>query len=125
MVACLGELGWPVSLGEDSSYKTGHVPEAQRAHYKADRDACKAQFGYDAPPPELSDAQLKELYPHRLWEWKCLDENGFGPQMPPSEQAFIDGYHSGKGTWTAYSQFTGSLPEQRLIEMFETCPRSR
>lgn len=124
MVACLSELGWPVSIGEDSSVKTGTIPDGQDQAYQSDVDGCLKQFGYDQPPPSLSDEQLRELYPHVLWEWKCLNEGGYNPASPPSEQAYIDGYHDNGGTWSPFSQYTGSLPEDKLRDLFNDCPRS-
>lgn len=124
MAACMGELGYEVSLGEDSSYEIHDVPAEQADSMARDRDECKLKFGYDQPPPEFTDAQLKLLYPHRLWEWKCLSEEGYGPMPPPSEQAFIDEWHTSGAMWTPYSQFTGSLPQEQQLELFEKCPRS-
>lgn len=124
MVGCLSELGWPVSTGTDGSYKTGTIPEDQVESYQTDVDGCLKQFGCDQSPPSLSDQQLRELYPHVLWEWKCLNEAGYNPSSPPSEQAYIDSYHDNGGTWSAYSQFTATLPEKDITELFEACPRS-
>ena len=124
MTNCLQQHEWPVSIGSDGSYKTGTIPKAQRSVYDADEASCMSQFGYDKDPPQLTDSQLREMYPHRLWEWKCLSDKGYSPEAAPSQQSFIDGYHDGDGTWTAYSQFTGTLSEEELTEMFRVCPRA-
>ncbi|WP_137243932.1 hypothetical protein [Plantibacter flavus] len=125
MVACLSEGGWPVSLGTDGGFKTSTIPEDQLDLYQANVDSCLKSFGYDKPVPALSDDQLKELYPHVLWEWKCLDERGYGPEAPPSEQSFVDFYHNNGGTWTPYSQFTSTLGDDELNKLLDACPRSQ
>lgn len=123
MISCLTDKGWPVSAGTDGGYRTGTIPTEQFDLYTADADACAIQFGYDQLPPALSDEQIKVVFPHSLWEWKCLDDKGYDPDKPPSEQAYIDAYHQTGGLWSAYSQFTSTLGEDDLSALLSACPR--
>jgi len=124
MQACLTDSGWSVSLGADGSYITDNIPNGQHDVYTEDEADCREQFGYDQPPPALSDDQVHEVYQHGLWDWKCLDENGYSPDSPPSEQAFLDGYHTTAALWSPLSQYTASLPPDDLSELLSACPRS-
>lgn len=124
MQACLTERGWAVSLGTDGSFITDNIPNGQRDVYFADEDDCRKQLGYDQPPPALSDDQVREAYQHGLWDWKCLDENGYSPDPPPSEQTFVDGYHATITLWSPFSQYTATLPQDDLGQLFSECPRS-
>lgn len=124
MISCLTAKGWPVSVGTDGGYRTGTIPTEQFDLYTSDAESCAAEFGYDELPPALSDEQIRAVFPHSLWEWKCLEDNGYNPDKPPSEQAYIDAYHQTGGLWSAYSQFTGSLSDEDLTALLKACPRS-
>lgn len=124
MISCLTANGWPVSTGTDGGYRTGTIPPEQFDLYTADADACATQFGYDQLPPTLSDEQIKAVFPHSLWEWKCLSDKGYNPDKPPSEQAYVDAYHQTGGLWSAYSQYTGTLSDDDLTALLSACPRS-
>lgn len=123
MISCLSELGWDVTTGTDGGF-SADVPNEQFDVYEADRSDCEQTLGYDTPPPTLSDAQIRDVYPHMLWEWKCLDENGFEPENPPTEQAYIDDYHEYGALWTPYSQYTSTLSDADLNALFDECPRA-
>ena len=124
MKKCLTEDGWDVSVEADGSYKTDNIPNGQRDAYTADQNACAEKFGYNDPLPVLSDEQVREVYQHGLWDWKCLDENGYSPDSPPSEQAFVDGYHNSGSLWTPLGQYTASLSSDDLGKLLRECPRS-
>lgn len=123
MIGCLSDLGWSVDYGTDGGYSSD-VPNEQFEKFQADEATCDEKFGYDIPPPVLTDAQVREVYTHMLWEWKCLDENGYSPETPLSEQAYVDDYHEYGGLWTPYSQYTSTLANDDLNALLETCPRA-
>lgn len=125
MLPCMSDYGWKMEAGSDGGIRTDAIPSGQEDVYRDNLEACMAEFEYDVPPPTLTDAQLREIYPHALWEWRCLQDAGFSPETPPSEQTFVDTYHAEGWTWSAYSALTGTLGEEEIIAMFEECPRSR
>lgn len=123
MIRCLTELGWSVKPGTDGGI-SADVPNEQADVYESDQASCAEQFGYDTPPPTLTESQIREVYPHMLWEWKCLSENDYGPEPPPTEQSYLDDYHEYGSLWTPYSQFTSTMSPDELDELFATCPRA-
>ncbi|MBW1637817.1 hypothetical protein G3H63_01780 [Microbacterium resistens] len=124
MVACMSEKGWPVSLGTDGSFKTDTFPSEQQDAYTADHEECLDSGGFNEQPPTLTDTQVREVYQHMLWEWKCLNDNGYDPETPLSEQSYLDDYHTHGSLWTPYSQYTATLSEDNITELFATCPRA-
>lgn len=127
LVACMQERGWSASYDErDGSMLVEDVPDSQRDAYAADNEECEIESGAvpgaDAPPPELTDEQLHELYLHELDTADCLRELGVSVPDAPSEQVFKDTYSTGEAYY-AYESVSGV--DQETWERYnEECPQT-
>jgi len=124
MAECLQAAGWAVT-GRPDGGLAADFPEVQGSAYEEDRAACEHSLGYDVPPPELTDDQIRALYAKTLQTADCLEREGYEPGEPPSEQEYIDQTH-GLGGWDPYGAIYypgGPVTEQKYFELLAICPR--
>ncbi len=95
MVACMEPFGWDVAARPDGGVEASYPVEQEEA-YSANYDMCEQKFGYDVPPPPLTDSQIRDFYAKVLVTAECLVGQGYDPGEPPSEQEFIDQYYVDK-----------------------------
>lgn len=102
MVRCLSAKGWDVRADADDEVHAEAIPEAQIDQYRADRDACMAEFGYDEPPsitPEVASG----YYDKMLALADCLRGLGYPVPDPPSREAFVEELvATGGSSWFPY-----------------------
>lgn len=121
LAGCMKDAGWDVEVHADNSM-SAEYPDEQDDAYTAALDSCKAEFGYDVPPPELTTEQLKTLYQANMALAGCLREQGHQINDIPSEQAFIDG----SGVFDPYGELQNpggsALTEDEYAKLIKICP---
>ncbi|MFC4613447.1 hypothetical protein ACFO3K_01855 [Cellulomonas algicola] len=112
--ACLTERGISFTVDKTGMYTfAGDDPAtANQALTECTKEFLGDLYGA-APTPD----QLREMYTRALDVRLCLINEGFDIDEPISEEAYVD---SG-GRWSAY-EGVGSASQERLAELYKTCP---
>jgi len=114
---CLKELGWEIGEVKFDGTFTATVTKEQNAKYAADFAACSAESQGDEP--ELTSAQIDELYALEAKAVECLASIGYEVELP-SRQSYIDAFYSTEA-FTSNGEL-GALPEGEYTTVNTTCP---
>lgn len=93
MIRCMAGFGWQGKETLGASLDFGNVPAEQSTQFTKDEDACVKQTGW-GDLAALTDAQRKVMYQREVAEYHCLVMIGLTPPTPPTEQTYLDTFHS-------------------------------
>ncbi|AYY12332.1 hypothetical protein EF847_06025 [Actinobacteria bacterium YIM 96077] len=124
MKRCMGDKGWELTIDDDGSVM-GSAPVEQRDQYRNDMEACKAEYGYDLPPPPMTREQAEEHYAELADAAQCIKDLGYAVPEPPSKQASIESLmsESRDPLWFPYKHVVDTKDRSEIERVFAECPQ--
>ncbi|MET7418231.1 hypothetical protein [Dactylosporangium sp. NPDC005555] len=126
MAGCMRGLGWDITVDRDGGWRsTNGIPVAQKDQYEKDTADCEAKFGYDKPPPPLTQQQAEARYDALVAVGKCVKQLGYDIPPPPSKQKSVESMiSSGNPLWDPYQYVvSGTNSSAELDKVFTKCPQ--
>jgi hypothetical protein len=125
MAGCMRGLGWDITVDPDGGWRsTNGIPVAQKDQYEKDTAGCETKFGYDKPPPPLTQEQAEARYDALVAVGKCVKGLGYDTPPPPSKQKSVESMvSSGDPLWDPYQFVAGSNSSAELDKVFTKCPQ--
>jgi hypothetical protein len=122
MVRCLSAKGWDVQRTADGGFDA-KIPVAQTSRYNADREACKARFGYNdelSVTPEMAG----HFYDRLVAAAECLRRLGYDISDPPSRQSYVETLVGGAlPDWTPYYELMELAGPVEFQQAQAACPQ--
>lgn len=121
---CLRDRGWDVTITWDGGIEanSNQVPSGQQDLYASDEKEC---WGIVEDRIERMDSEaIADVYRQELATRECLIDHGYDVDPAPSEQQYIDSFHSER--WMAYGASTLTttpIGESEFREVSAECPQ--
>lgn len=121
MAGCMGDKGWNVIIIPEAEGGgiTAEIPQAQAEAFRADNFACAAEFGYDQPPPPMSEEDARAYLAKVVEAAECVEDLGFEVPARPAEQDSLEGLMSVEldPRWDVFA----NVPDGELSRTQGTC----
>lgn len=108
MQRCMAEKGWMMAIDEEGGLAIDVPVEQGEALEQADRE-CQEKFGYDQPPPPMTQEEAEVYYEKLLATGECVRDMGFTTPELPSRQSTIE-------SLTQPGRLPNWNPHENLIE---------
>jgi hypothetical protein len=120
-VECLIDRGWDAKRNLEGGWDgPENLPAAQQPVYFDDVQECGDETGWNTAWQNLTEAQMKELYVQEVREYQCIVDQGYGGTEPPTEQTYLDTFHSADQYYAIMS--AQDLGRARYEALISVCP---
>jgi hypothetical protein len=123
LVACLQDAGWDVQVQWGGTVSGPEMDPSQLDSFNAASDECAESSGWSRANDwgSWTDAQITALYEQEVATHECLVGLGFDSAVPPSEQAYLDTFHSAD-QYYAFNPGAAGLRHLDFPRFFGPCP---
>lgn len=121
LVECMKDAGWDVERSWQGGVETDEIPASQQTAYQAANDKCSKSSGWAAANGNLAESQVRELYAQEVASHECLLAAGIDSAEPPSEQTYLDTFHT-KDQYVAFLPGFDSLGQAQMQAAVRKCP---
>jgi len=121
LVECMKDAGWDVARSWQGGIESDTIPADQQSAYQAANDKCSKTSGWADANGDLTEAQVRELYTQEVASHECLVADGVDSAEPPSEQTYMDTFHT-KKQYFAFLPGFDSLGQSEMQAAVRKCP---